>query len=219
LNPGRSARYLLPVENPPRSRPSGSTDPDRAHLERVAAGDRAAFELLYQRYYPRLFAFVRRLSRRGSLIEEVVDDTLLAVWRQAGSFDGRSRVSSWIFGIAYRRTMRSLERQGRRPEVAELSAAGETADGRPDPERRLEASRARRELESALGELPEEQRAVVELTFVAGLSYSEIAATLDCPVNTVKTRMFHARRRLRARLADYSELWSGTRPSETGGAG
>jgi len=206
------------VGNLPRDPRAGSSDPDAALLERVAAGDRVAFEQLYQRYYPRLFAFVRRLSRNGSLIEEVVNDTLLAVWRQAGSFDGRSRVSSWIFGIAYRRTMRSLERQGRRVEVAELSAAGETADGGPDPERRLESSRARRELESALGELSEEQRAVVELTFVAGLSYAEIAAALDCPVNTVKTRMFHARRRLRARLADYSGLWSATRPSEIGGA-
>ena len=177
------------------------SDPDSDLIRRIAEHDRAAFEELFHRYYRRVFAFVHRIIRRTDLVDEAVSDTLFAVWRQAGDFDGRSRLSSWIFGIAYRRALKTLERDGRRRRgERDLAEAAEAADPAPGPESRAASSEVRVELARALAELPDEQRAVVELTFVAGCSYAEIGEILGCPVNTVKTRMFHARRRLRARL-------------------
>ena len=176
-------------------------DPDAELIARVADQDRSAFEELFHRYYRRLFAFVHRLVRRSDLVDEAVSDTLFVVWRQAGEFDGRSRVSSWIFGIAYRRALKTLDRDVRRRRgERDLADVAEAVDPAPGPDSRAAAREATGELARALAELPAEQRAVVELTFVAGCSYAEIATILDCPVNTVKTRMFHARRRLRARL-------------------
>lgn len=170
---------------------------EKALLQRVAARDRKAFEALYHLYYRRLFGYVFKLTRRPELVEEVVNDVLLAVWQGAGRFDGRSRPSTWVFGIAYHKALKALARAGVRAGAAEEErAAAEPAD----PEG-PESLMARRELQSVLGRalatLSPEQRAVVELTYVYGCSYQEIAATIGCPVNTVKTRMFHARRKLR----------------------
>ena len=175
------------------------SDDDELLIARTAEGDLAAFEELYARYSRRLFGFALRLTRSPDLVEEVVNDTLLALWRSAGRFDGRSKGSTWIFGIAYRKALRALSR---RRTGTTLEEAG--YDRAVDPGERPDAACERREaastLESALRELPQEQRAVVELTFFQGLSYPEIASIVDCPVNTVKTRMFHARRKLRAAL-------------------
>lgn len=168
-------------------------------LRRVAAGDQKAFRDLYGRYYRRVFGFVFKVLRSPELVEEVVDDVLLAVWRGAARFDGRSRPSTWILGIAHRQSLKALSRRHRSlappPELPE-----------PPPPETPESIMARRETASALGrglsELSPEQRAVVELAFYHGLSYREVAEIVGCPVNTVKTRMFHARRRLRALLPE-----------------
>lgn len=168
-------------------------------LKRIAALDRKAFEALYHLYYPRLFGYLFKIVRRSDLVEEVLDDTMLVVWNGAGKFDGRSRPSTWIFGIAYRKALKAL---ARRPAVAE-EAGGEN---RPEPVERdePEALLVRRELAGVLGRalrtLSPEQRAVVELTYYQGFSYPEIAEIMGCPVNTVKTRMFHARRWLKELL-------------------
>jgi len=169
------------------------TETETALLRRIAAKDRKAFEALYHRYDRRLFAFILKLTRRADLVEEILNDVLLAIWKGAGSYDERSRPSTWIFGIAWHKASKALAR--RRPELA-AEAEAEPVD-HDEPESLL----ARRELATvlgrALGALPEEQRAVVEMTYYYGLSYQEIAEIMGCPVNTVKTRMFHARRRLR----------------------
>lgn len=175
---------------------------ERALLQRVAARDRKAFEALYHLYYRRLFGYVFKLTRRPELVEEVVNDVLLAVWQGAARFDGRSRPSTWVFGIAYHKALKALARAGVRP------AAGEDERGSPEPVETEgpESLMARRELQSALGRalatLSPEQRAVVELTYVYGCSYQEISDVIGCPVNTVKTRMFHARRKLRELLPE-----------------
>lgn len=169
---------------------------DGALLERIADGDRRAFELLYHRYHRRLFSFLFRTVRRPELVEELVDDVMLAVWQGARGFGGRSQVSTWIFGIGYRVGLKAVERIGRqRPvEPVELAAAAEAADDR------LERRELADGLSAALRELSAEHRAVIELAVGQGLGYREIAAIVDCPVNTVKTRMFHGRRRLREAL-------------------
>ena len=183
-----------------------SHDRDRRLIRRIARGDRAAFEELYHRYYRRLFGYVFKVTRRQELVDEVLDDTLLAVWQGAGSYGGRSRVSTWIFGIAYRKSLKALARLPRERATAPSSPETEAPDPDelPAPPEGPESLRERRDLASVLGralaQLSPEQRTVVELTYAHGCSYPEIAEIVGCPVNTVKTRMFHARRRLRELL-------------------
>ena len=163
---------------------------DTELLRLVAQRDRAAFEALYRRYHRRLFGFVARWVSDVETVEEVVDDTLFAVWKGAERFEGRSRVSTWVFGIAHHQALATL-RKHRDEEPLEESQeqAGE------DPE--LGAVIARGTLKRALDELSPEHRAVVTLTYYEGCSYPEIAEILDCPLSTVKTRMFFARKKLR----------------------
>jgi RNA polymerase sigma-70 factor (ECF subfamily) len=182
---------------------SAMPDEEFSLLRRVAASDRKAFETLYHLYYRRLFAYLFKLTRRGDLVEEVLNDVMFAIWTSAARFDGRSRPSTWIFGIAYHKALKALSRQP----TTGTGGAGE--DGEREAEEPAtgegpESLLARREVAStlgrALGELSPEHRAVVELTYYYELSYGEIAEIVGCPVNTVKTRMFHARRRLKELL-------------------
>lgn len=179
---------------------------DRELIERVAKGDREAFETFYHRYQRKLFAYLLRVLRRPALIEEVLDDVMLAVWQGAKRFDGRSRASTWVFGIAYHKALKALSRSRRSAERdgASLDASeGERPESPVDPggpEAEAERSELRRKLATAMDCLSAAQRAVVELTFYYGYSYPEVAEIVGCPVNTVKTRMFHARRLLKERL-------------------
>lgn len=186
-----------------RSRVSRETTSDHDLLRRIARRDRHAIRELYERYYRRLFAYVFKITRRPEVVEEVLNDVMLAVWRQAGEFSGRSRPSTWIFGIAYRQTMKALRRQRRHAAAGEDGPEPDGLESRSEPG--PESLMAQRELASVLGgalaTLPPEQRAVVEMTFYHGFSYPEIAEIVDCPVGTVKTRMFHARRKLREALS------------------
>jgi RNA polymerase sigma-70 factor (ECF subfamily) len=168
---------------------------DSALLARVARRDRAAFAHLCQAYHRRILRFLGRFTRRQDVAEEVVNDTLYVVWCKAPEFRGESQVSTWIMGIAYRRALKSL--QGLSAAVPPERPPAETVPGAaaPDP-----PYMQRQWLEAALAELPLEQRMVLELTYFLGHSCEEIASIMQCPVNTVKTRMFHARAKLRVRL-------------------
>jgi len=168
-------------------------------LDRVGDRDRRAFEVLYHRYHRRLFGYLLRLTAgRVEMVEEVLNDAMLVVWRSASDFRGRSRVSTWVFGIAYRKALKALARRKRQRETNEDEAPEPVAPG--GPEHDLDRGETARAVSAALASLPAEQRAVVELTYYRQLPYREIAEIVGCPVNTVKTRMFHARRRLRELL-------------------
>jgi RNA polymerase sigma-70 factor, ECF subfamily len=161
-------------------------------LRQVAAGDRTAFKELYLIYHRRLARFLMRMTSRHDLIEEVINDTLWTVWLKAGDFRGDSLVSTWIVGITYRRALKALRRHGTaRPMLVEDVAVA--------PDVQLEAEN-REWLGLALAELPLEQRMVMEFSYLMGHSCEEIAQIMQCPVNTVKTRMFHAREKLRRSL-------------------
>jgi RNA polymerase sigma-70 factor, ECF subfamily len=165
-------------------------------LERVAQGDRQAFQELYVAYHRRLARFLTRLTHGYPIAEEIINDTMYVVWRKAAGFRGQSQVSTWIMGIAYRRALKALKRESTAahvpcvPDDEELQAT--------DAEQRT--GELREWIGQALDQLPAEQRMAVELTYYVGLSCQEIAAIMECPVNTVKTRMFHARRKLRTAL-------------------
>lgn len=165
---------------------------ERALLAAVARRDRSAFAELYRIYQPRLYGYIRRFVASAVLVEETVDDVMFVVWTDAGKFRGKSAVSSWIFGIAYRKALTTLRREGRYE--APLRRDVETADPGGGPRADIEL------IHSGLAELSPDHRQVIELTYFCGYSYEEIAAIADCPVNTVKTRMFHARRRLKVLL-------------------
>jgi RNA polymerase sigma-70 factor, ECF subfamily len=161
-------------------------------LRQVAAGDRTAFKELYLIYHRRLARFLMRMTSRHDLIEEVINDTLWTVWLKAGDFRGDSLVSTWIVGITYRRALKALRRHGApRPMLVEEVAVA------PDAQQEDEN---RQWLGQALAELPLEQRMVMEFSYLMGHSCEEIAQIMQCPVNTVKTRMFHAREKLRRSL-------------------
>jgi RNA polymerase sigma-70 factor (ECF subfamily) len=172
-------------------------------MQRVVAQDRQAFEVLYQRYARRLYGYLARLLRQPETIEEVFNDVMLTVWQNAARFDHQARLSTWILGIAYRKALKALAQAARQaPDCLPDWPAGHTPD---DPETVLLHQERDRTFVHALQTLPPEQRAVVELTFYHGCSYLEIATIAGCPVNTVKTRMFHARRRLAHVLAGFGK--------------
>ena len=160
-------------------------------MARVAAGDRRAFEELYNLYHRRMARFLTRLTHRYDVAEEIINDTFWVVWRKAGEFRGESQPSTWILGIAYRKA-RNAFRSAARLQEQNLAAA-------PEPLTNEEPSgteELRDWLGQALAQLPVEQRLAVELCYELGYSCEEIAAIMSCPVNTVKTRLFHARAKL-----------------------
>jgi RNA polymerase sigma-70 factor, ECF subfamily len=179
-------------------------------IGRIAAGDRRAFEELYHLYHRRLARFLTRLTRRYDIAEEVINDTFYVVWRKAGAFRGESQPSTWILGIAYRKARSAFRSSARLPQ--------ENLDAVPEPlthETPASTEELRDWLGQALAQLPLEQRMAVELCYELGYSCEEIAAIMDCPVNTVKTRLFHARGKLQRLLPQLATPNSGGDGSRT----
>jgi RNA polymerase sigma factor (sigma-70 family) len=172
-------------------------------LRRVRAHDRRAFEALYRLYHSRLARFLSRQLRQPQLVEEVLNDTMLTVWRRPDSFSGSSRFSTWLFSIAYRKALRA---RGRFDEPME-----DLLDDRPSEEpgsdEVYDRSRASAAIKEAMATLSSDHRTVIDLTYFHEFSCREVAEIMDCPVDTVKTRMFHARRRLKAALAGGRADW------------
>ena len=182
------------------SRWAGRADEDAALLRRVAQADARAFEALYRVYFPRLHRFLERMTHRLQLVDEILDDTMLVVWQKAYTFNGRSLVSTWIFAIAYRKALNALH--GFDEAVGEVE---DRVSDDPGPDASVQHSELREVLVNAIDRISPVHRAVIELTYYQGCAYLEIATIMDCPVDTVKTRMFHARRHLRRLIGDRQE--------------
>lgn len=166
-----------------------------ALLVRVRLGDRQAFTELYGLYHPRLFGYIARLVPKSELVEEVLDDVMFVVWKDSRKFRGDSQLSTWIFGIAYRKSMKVMQKEVRRRR---------RRDDAIDPdELGRKSAVVDNSVHRAIGQLSPEHRQVVVLTYFGGFAYKEIACIANCPVNTVKTRMFYARRAMKELLADY----------------
>jgi RNA polymerase sigma-70 factor, ECF subfamily len=175
---------------------------ERELLERIAKSrDQAAFRNLYGNYYQRLSRLLSRMSVRREDIEEVINDTFWVVWTKAAEFRGASQLSTWIIGIAYRRALNALRRAKIRPvsdePFDEDSISVESTDA---------AETDGQWLAQGLSRLPVEQRMALELTYTLGHSCEEVAAILDCPVNTVKTRLFRARETLKQVLPELAGM-------------
>lgn len=168
-----------------------------ALLAKVRLGDRKAFSELYADYHRRLYTFIQRFLNDAAIAEEVLDDVMLVVWRDCRKFRGDSRLSTWIFGIAFRKVQNALRKEQRYQDPLNRTA---------DPVM-LAGNNVTYDnwLAKALQRLSVEHRQVIVLTYYDGFSYKEIARIANCPVNTVKTRMFHARRNLKSVLQELGE--------------
>ncbi|MGO9932986.1 MAG: RNA polymerase sigma factor [Steroidobacteraceae bacterium] len=173
---------------------SSSKARDSALLVAVAAGDRRALEELYLSYHRRLARFLSRFTPRHENIEEIINDTFMVVWQNAGAFRSASQVSTWIIGIAYRTALKAFRRQKNQASAGSLDDYPEQT---VDPTGETEVHDW---LQQGLSRLPMDQRLTLELAYHMGHSLEEIAAITDCPVGTVKARMFHAREKLRQYL-------------------
>lgn len=169
----------------------------RALLRQVAEHDRTAFRTLYHALRPVLARHLFRLVGRADHVDEVLNDVMWVVWQNAGNFRGEAQVTTWVLGIATLKGHRA--RQQWRREQALLEHPTHPADVEladvPPPE-------SDHDLEGGLAQLSSEHRDTLELTYYFGYSCAEVAQLTGCPVGTVKTRLYHARRRLKQVLED-----------------
>src|SRR6476660_653510 len=210
----------------------GATD-DAAVVRRMAAGSEAALETLYDRYATSIFAAVYRLTSDRGTAEEVVQETFLALWNRAETFDpAAGSLAAWLHTIARNRTVDRLRAAGRRPNLIPWSsAAGEDEQDSAaldrlvgsgtvlggaaiglGPEGELAAGELRQVLRDALAELPESERTAIVLAYREELTQTEIAERLGWPLGTVKTRTRRALLRLREALAEELGPAAGTMP-------
>lgn len=163
-------------------------------LSRVEDGDIESFHELFKYYYPRVYRFILRINHRTELAEEGANDTLFEVWRKTGGFQKNSKVSTWIYGIAYYKALKSLRADSGFQEGIE--AVEEMVDPANGPDKICEVHEMQTHIREALKTLSIAQRATLELAFFFEYTYSEIASIMDCNENTVKTRIFRAKKHL-----------------------
>jgi RNA polymerase sigma-70 factor, ECF subfamily len=204
------------IQHAARRSASADETMDRALIASIARRDRHAFETLYYRFAPRLGRFLFKMLRTKEAVDEAVNDVMLVVWQSAERYDpSASAVSTWLFGIAHNKALKALERSRRF--ASEVSLESESFDdfgdgygGMDEPNRVADPANPERAaigrelgelLQGALAELSSDHRSVIELAFGEDFSYEQIASIMGCPVNTVKTRMFYARKRLAQLLA------------------
>jgi RNA polymerase sigma-70 factor, ECF subfamily len=176
----------------------GEPTDDRQLLKRIGAGDRQALSELYTRYQRLLFKYLLQLTPDYGLAEELLQDTLVAAWKSACSFEGRSSVQTWLIGVARRQAYNTLRRH--KISLVNESELEGLAAMEPEPEDFTLASSARDELVEAFKQLAPVHREVLVLTLVQDFSYEETALALNVPIGTVKSRLSNAKRLLRALL-------------------
>jgi RNA polymerase sigma-70 factor (ECF subfamily) len=170
-------------------------DPEAARrlLERIAGGEEAALAELHRVFARRVFAFAMARLRDEAAAQEAVADTFFEIWRHARRFRGESQPSTWMFGIA--RNIVSNMLRGRRPEMDELDEALPAGDLGAFDE--LAQKELRAGILRCMETLSAVHRECLYLVFYEGLSLAEVASLQGCPENTVKTRLFHARRNIK----------------------
>lgn len=167
---------------------------DESLLERIAAGDRLAMHTLYARHNVRVYRFVLRLVGDACKAEDIVSEVFLDVWRQADRFEGRSQVATWILGIARFKAL--TEHRSRRHEPLDHAVVETIADSTDGPEQALQKKSEGALLRKCIERLSADHRAVIDLVYYHAMTADQIAAILDIPRNTVKTRVFYARKRI-----------------------
>ncbi len=181
--------------------------PDQALVARAQQGDRAAFDLLVLKYQHKLTKLVARYIRDSAEVLDVTQEAFLKAYRALPSFRGDSAFYTWIYRIAINTAKNHLAAQGRRPPEADidprdaeqLEQAGELRDN-ASPEQLLLRDEVERTVAQAIDDLPDDLRTAITLRELDGLSYDEIAQAMECPIGTVRSRIFRAREAINARL-------------------
>lgn len=178
---------------------------DEALLRDISQGDADAFRRLFQRYYPRVYAFVLRRLGDSTSAEDTTVETFAELWRTAKRFRGDSRPSTWIYGIAHFKALAARRAAMRNKRSKVIPVDFETLSRAPSPEvlqDHVESREEVRRVRQAIQALPQRYRQVIELAFFENLPYSEIARRLGMAEGTVKTQISRARDRLRKQLAN-----------------
>jgi RNA polymerase sigma-70 factor (ECF subfamily) len=169
-------------------------------LELIATGDHQAFREIYDRYYKRIYFYSYRQLGEGEGAKEVANEVMLEIWRGAKRFRGESKPSTWMFGIAVNKVRKTIKR--RFPPHEDLETAEKRADDKLAQDDATYGFELREKMRMAINRLSREHKEVIDLTYYQGLSIKEIAGVMGCPPNTVKTRMFYARKRLEGILQE-----------------
>ena len=170
------------------------TTSDEELIGRIAGGDRLAMQVLFARHHVRVYRFVLRLVRNEATAEDLISEVFLDVWRQAGRFEGRSAVSTWLLAIARFKALSILRR---RPEEELDEATAEAIeDPSDDPAVALQKKDRSVVWRKCLDALSAEHREIVDLVYYHEKSVEEVAEIVGIPEATVKTRMFYARKKL-----------------------
>jgi RNA polymerase sigma-70 factor, ECF subfamily len=170
------------------------TTSDEVLIGRIANGDRLAMQVLFARHHIRVYRFMLRMVRNEATAEDLISEVFLDVWRQAEKFEGRSTVSTWMLGIARFKALSALRR--RSDEQLDDETAGAIEDQADDPEIALAKKDKSAVLRQCLTKLSAEHREIVDLVYYHEKSVEEVAGIVGIPEATVKTRMFHARKKL-----------------------
>ncbi len=185
----------------------GESELDQALVERVKNGDKRAFDLLVRKYQHKIISVVTRYVSDWSEAQDVSQEAFIRAYRAIGAFRGDSAFYTWIYKIAINTAKNYLVSRGRRPPIGDiaiedavqLDGASQLRD-RATPERELMRQEIERTVFDTVEELPEELRTAITLREVDGLSYEEIAEAMNCPIGTVRSRIFRAREAIDERL-------------------
>ena len=184
-------------------------------IKRAQEGDQASFNALIRKHEVRAYHYAYRLTRNTEEAADIVAEGFLRVYNALGNFKGQSAFTTWLYRILTNCFLDIRKREKARPSVS-LEASLQTAEGeverqvedhRPTPDLRLERDERERGVEAAVGMLPEYQRAMIVMYHAEDMSYEEIAAALDLPIGTVKSRLNRARLNLRELLVKDEELF------------
>lgn len=181
-------------------RPAPQASSDEALVASIAAGDKDAMRTFYARYSARVFRFLLRVVANAATAEDLVSETFIDVWRQAGRFEARSKASTWLLGIARHKALSSLRQ--RRFDQLDDAAFALVPDPSDDPEANAERQSRAAALRECLRQLPPAQRELLDLIYYHAQSVADVARLIGVPENTVKTRAFYARKRLAEIMAE-----------------
>jgi len=170
------------------------TTSDEVLIARIAGGDRLAMQVLFARHHVRVYRFVLRLVRNEATAEDLISDVFLDIWRQAGKFEGRSAVSTWMLSIARFKALSAMRRK--QDAVLDDETAERIEDQADDPETALAKKDKGALLRQCLTALSAEHREIIDLVYYHEKSVEEVAGIVGIPAATVKTRMFYARKKL-----------------------
>jgi RNA polymerase sigma-70 factor (ECF subfamily) len=177
-----------------RSRAQAIGPSDKDLIARIAGQDQQAIEVLFARYQVRVFRFIQRRVRSEAVAEELTNEVFMEVWRSAAKFEGRSSLTSWMLGIAHNKAVSMLRK--RRDDELDDDAARAIEDDADDPEVTAQKTDKGARLRACLDRLSNDHKTIVDLVYYQEMSIAEVAEIVGIPENTVKTRMFYARKKL-----------------------